>query len=483
MTVPDLIHNALRQVGVLPTDLLLCAVSGGGDSVSLTAAVHAAGYRTLNIAWINHNLRSSDETSHDREMVVRLAERLNAPVYQEELPAGAIESYGGAAGGNLERAARQLRYQALVEIANRIASAHDLLEGGPTGPARPVYLLTAHHRDDQTETVLSRISDGHPASVPLSIPQRRTLSASPGAVILVRPALEVPGSSLRAWGAAQGLQWSEDISNSDPRFRRNALRHQVVPQLAAILPESPGMIARFGSTHDDLLHGMRSLIPADAKGWFENSSWVVDREAFLSLPEVAQELILRDAAYQLSTSSRVDSGFIGEILRRLSVAEDNVAQITVSTADLMCVAFPTEIRLSRDIVPVRQRGYLWPVPAASVVHLVADEVGIVPIRDSGAPHENDVCVACTSIEFPAVLREQRPADAILWRGRRRTLSEVARREGVPRGTGSGAAVVESGAGIEAVFWRGGCFVVRDGGCWSARCAHEGTSAVIFRIRG
>lgn len=472
MTVPEVIDNALRHLGVLPDDLILCAVSGGGDSISLAAAVHAAGYRTLKIAWINHNLRSSDETSRDLEMVVQLAERLNAPVYQKELPSGAIESYGGVAGGNIERAARQLRYQALVEIAKRIAFDH-----------RPVYLITAHHRDDQTETVLSRISDGHPATVPLSIPRKRTLSEAPGAIVLVRPALEVSMSALRAWGAAQGLQWAEDISNSDPRFRRNALRHQVLPQLTGILPESAGMIARYGSSHDALLAGLRALISADARGRFENALWVVDRQTFQTLPEVVQELILRDAAYQLSASTRVDSGFIGEVLRRLSVAEDDGARIELSAADLRCVACSTEIRLTRDIVPVRQRGYLWPVSAASVVHLVTDEVGVFPIRAFGAPRDSDVCVACASIAFPAVLREHRPADAILLRGRRRTLSEVARREGVPRSYRSGAAVVESRSGIEAVFWRSGRFVVRDGGRWSDRCAQDGTSEVIFRMRG
>jgi len=71
----------------------------------------------------------------------------------------------------------------------------------------------------------------------------------------------------------------------------------------------------------------------------------------------------------------------------------------------------------------------------------------------------------------------------VWRGRERAVSQVARREGIPRASRAGAAVVESEVGIEVVFWRGGRCVVRDGGTWQEQCTNSKPSAVIFRMQG
>ncbi|MEX2443663.1 MAG: tRNA lysidine(34) synthetase TilS [Alkalispirochaeta sp.] len=482
MSIPGSIHSALRELGVFPHDLILCAVSGGGDSVSLAAAVHASGYRRLHVAWINHNLRSTDETARDGRAVQELAHRLAVPMDREVIPPGEIESHAGSSGHGVEQVARRLRYEALLRIAVRIAAGHASQGGASTTVLPTVYLLTAHHRDDQSETVLSRIADGHPATVPVAIPRRRVLSAGPVPVILVRPALNLSGDSLRDWGARQGLRWADDSTNWDARYRRNALRHHVLPRLTEVLPASSRMLARYGSSHDRLLDALRALVPADCQGHFDNASWVVGRDAFLSLPDAAREFVLRDTAYKLSASIRVDSGFIGEVLRRLSIADGDASRIHVSGADLHCTVTATEIRVNRDIVPVSQRGYLWPVCVGRVVSLGSDGTRIFPSDTAEAPALEDTCVACASIVYPAVLRDHRSGDAMRWRGRKRTLSEVARRVGVPREFRKGAAVVESTAGIEAVFWRGRRFAVRDGGR-SEQCVNSEPSAAIFRMQG
>jgi tRNA(Ile)-lysidine synthase TilS/MesJ len=433
-------------------------------------------------------LRSDRETANDRMMVQKLANALDVPVHHHSLPKGLIESRARDHGESVEQAARQLRYEALVMIAGRIASEDLPVKPAPApAPAPvspPIYLITAHHRDDQTETVLSRIADGHPATVPVSIPRHRVLTQEPVPVVLVRPALGVAGGRIRDWGAQRGFTWAEDSTNRDVRFRRNALRHRVMPHIADVLPESPRMIARYGTSHDRLLQSLSALIPADARGRFENNStWVVSRAAFEGLPEAAREVVLRDAAYELSSSSRVDGGFIREILRRLATPSGAASRTRVSGNDLLCVVSDYEISLDRDIVPVSQRGYLWPVSPGRTITLLSDRFGVVPSREFDAPTGEGTCVACTSITFPAILREYRPGDAILRQGRTRSLGEVARREAVPRNCRDGAAIVESEAGIEAAFWRGSRFVVRDGGAWSTRCGDNEPSAVIFRMRG
>ncbi|MFO8043152.1 MAG: ATP-binding protein [Alkalispirochaeta sp.] len=493
---------------------MVCAVSGGGDSVSVAAAVHAAGFRRMRLAWVNHNLRSTAETDRDRRVVEDLGARLSVPVEQEELAPGQIIGESRKRHQSVEQVARQERYQALVRIASRIAvndayddQPRDRPVGDPIAASvgepedepvdRPeaspprkevptVYLVIAHHRDDQTETVLSRIADGHPATVPVAMPSRRTLVHEAVRVVVVRPALELPGRDLRRWGTRAGLRWTEDSTNGDLRFRRNALRHQVLPHLSEALPESSRMVARYGESHDRLLRDFRELIPHGARGQFHGASWVVSRAAFCEIPAAAQELVLRDAAYELSTSSRVDSGFLREAMRRLADTGGTAATGEVAGADLRFIATTTEIRLVRDIVPVGQRGYLWPMPAGSGVTLESEGVHLVPVvpaRDVEAPGVEDLCVVCTSITFPAVLREQRPGDAIVWKGRRYPLPEVARVKEIDGDARGAAAVLESVAGIEAVFWRDRQFAVRDGGTCTEHCRNSEPSAVMIRMRG
>lgn len=108
---------------------------------------------------------------------------------------------------------------------------------------------------------------------------------------------------------------------------------------------------------------------------------------------------------------------------------------------------------------------------------------MVPLRPFEVPLTEEFCVGCTSIAFPAVLREHRLGDMLRWKGRLCSLSEVARLEEIPRASRDGAAVIESKAGIEAVFWRDRRFAIRDGGTWTEHCRDGAPSAVIIRMRG
>ncbi|HKK47647.1 MAG TPA: tRNA lysidine(34) synthetase TilS, partial [Alkalispirochaeta sp.] len=362
MTVPDLVQDELRRQGVAGDDLLLCAISGGADSVSLSAAVHAAGYGRLHLAWVNHNLRSREEMRRDSEVVHSLGSHLGVPVLVEEIPEGLVRTHAHSSGQSIEQVARRFRYNALLRIATRLAREtwsspeDEAVSGRPT-----VYLLTAHHGDDQAETVLSRIADGHPATVPIATPVRRELADSPIRVILLRPALALEGRVLRQWGREHGFQWAEDATNQDVSFRRNALRYRVLPPLMETLPDSARMIARFGTGHDHLLAAMKALIPPAAYGRWTSTEWQVERALFRELPHAAQELVLRDAAYHVSSSDRVDAGFIGEVLRQLDRPATAGSVVRISGSDLLCVATAQSITVRRDIVPGGQRGYLFPV--------------------------------------------------------------------------------------------------------------------------
>jgi tRNA(Ile)-lysidine synthase len=131
----------------------------------------------------------------------------------------------------VEAAARKQRYAALGEMCR--AHGVDLL-------------LTAHHLDDQAETVLLQLLRGSgPAGLSGMDESNRARSLlGDDKLVMARPLLAVARAELEAFAAEQGIGWAEDESNSDPRYARNALRHQVMPVLAQAFPGFQRRIAR-----------------------------------------------------------------------------------------------------------------------------------------------------------------------------------------------------------------------------------------------
>lgn len=138
-------------------------------------------------------------------------------------------------GSGVEAAARGLRYAALGAMCR----AH-----GAT------LLLTAHHLDDQAETVLLQLLRG---SGPAGLSGMDAANTAPGLLgsgdlVMARPLLAQPRAALEACAAELGLAWVEDESNRDPRYARNALRHEVMPALARHFPGFQARLAR-GARH------------------------------------------------------------------------------------------------------------------------------------------------------------------------------------------------------------------------------------------
>lgn len=128
-----------------------------------------------------------------------------------------------APGASLEQGARDARYRAFAEALR---------------PAE--VLLTAQHREDQAETILFRLLRGAGVRGLAAMPVQRPL----GAGRLVRPLLAVGREELERYAAQQGLEWIDDPSNTDCRFSRNYLRHDVFPVLTQRWPQAAQSLAR-----------------------------------------------------------------------------------------------------------------------------------------------------------------------------------------------------------------------------------------------
>jgi tRNA(Ile)-lysidine synthase len=197
----------------------LIACSGGADSSALVLAL-AAVTGELVVGHIVHDLRPPEEAEADRLAAAGLAGRLGLGFDEARISVRALP-------GNAEANARRLRYSALEELARRHACP---------------FIATAHHGDDQIETVLMALLRGAGPGGLGGIRPARRLSEH---ATLIRPALGLDRDECRRLCDAAGWAWREDLTNRDTSRLRAAVRHEVVPTLKSL---RPGLVRRVGDS-------------------------------------------------------------------------------------------------------------------------------------------------------------------------------------------------------------------------------------------
>jgi tRNA(Ile)-lysidine synthase len=212
------IDELLRTLPGPPTGLCV-AYSGGLDS---TVLLHALA-------------RLADRASRLRLRAVHVDHGLNPQSPQWSIRCGEVATALGIDCRRLAidaRAPRGASPEAWARAARRAAIAADLGAGE--------VLLTAHHADDQLETVLLQLlRGGGPAGI-AGMPRLAPF----GRGWQLRPLLEFSRHSLHRWAVAARLDWVEDPTNLDLTFDRNYLRHSVLPSLRARWPQATRTVGR-----------------------------------------------------------------------------------------------------------------------------------------------------------------------------------------------------------------------------------------------
>ncbi len=235
-----------REFG--PGTILVVGFSGGTDSLALAAAlgrVADLGRVEIILAQVDHGLRPESPAEQDRaEEIARL---LALRFHRLALDSHPAERHPGV---GIEEAARRERFRVLAALC-REAGAR--------------CLVLAHQRDDQAETVLLHLlrGAGLPGARGMAEWGERSVpwwDASDGVDVLGiwRPLLDEARVDLAAYIAARGLAAIADPSNDDHRFRRNEVRHVLLPQVEAVVPGAAAALARYGrlvAADDDALDG------------------------------------------------------------------------------------------------------------------------------------------------------------------------------------------------------------------------------------
>lgn len=286
MIPQDAIKTIIQQQG---WKRLLLAVSGGLDSICLAHffVAHKAdlGIEWLGIAHVHHGLRE-ETADRDAEFVQNFAIKNNVPFFLEKLDGDLLK----AKCGSLEEIAREARYKALRKFAtDNLADA----------------ILTAHHGNDQAETLYYRIRRGVSLAGLRGIHPIRKFES----VNLFRPFLQVTRKDLLEYAKSQNLDWREDESNSDESYARNAIRHTHLPHLEETVP---GAVQQLNHIAELAQHAYPKVLQAAEKSFSEalvpHCQWPFQKEfspyqevlalnleklPFRTLPEALQDEVFR----------------------------------------------------------------------------------------------------------------------------------------------------------------------------------------------
>jgi tRNA(Ile)-lysidine synthase len=254
-------------------ETVLVGVSGGSDSAGLALVLRELGYN-MAIGHVNHGLRG-EASDEDQRFTESLAARLGVPCFVRKVSVGTGK-------GNLEAAGREARRAFFREIAAQQGFQKVAL---------------AHTREDRVETFLMNLLRG--AGV------EGLVSMAPVSGTTIRPLIQTSRTAVETWLTSRGQTWQTDLTNLDPSFTRNRLRHKILPMLAAEF--NPRLTESLVRTIE-ILADEDALARAMAEGWlaehgrFRPDGFIVDIRALQNIHKSLVRRIIRLALRQAGSS-------------------------------------------------------------------------------------------------------------------------------------------------------------------------------------
>lgn len=194
-------------------DRILVGVSGGIDSVVLLdmlAKLQKNLQIQLAIAHVNYGLRH--ESDRDNEFARELAKKHNVPFFEKKVK---------ISGANVEEKARDIRYNFFHEIREQ---------------ENVTKIAVAHHKNDLVETFFLNVSRGSGL--------HGMVSMRPKNGYIIRPLLFATRAQIEDYTRRNKLKFVEDVTNRDLRFKRNLIRHKLIPQLEEENPDFVNVLTR-----------------------------------------------------------------------------------------------------------------------------------------------------------------------------------------------------------------------------------------------
>jgi len=346
---------------------VVVGVSGGADNVALLSALHELGRHDrraygLTVAHLHHALRESADA--DAAFVAELAERLGLSCVGERCDVAAVAAETGE---SIETAARTVRYEFFRRLAQSLGA---------------LCVAVGHHADDNVETVLYRILRGTHLRGLAGIPIQRTLGETN--IRLIRPLLHCRREDVEAYCTRAGLAYRTDETNLETRYRRNFIRHELLPLLRERLnPRVDEALLRLAASADDAeahLAHLGAEILRRARLDSSSTGCQLDRRILADAPPLVAAYALRQALEQASVPWR-------------SVGADRMADL----AALLTDSGPSAVALGGQFI-ARRRGERIVISRRGDPDEPGDEAEVVVLSCPGQTVLADGREVCCRVE-------------------------------------------------------------------------------------
>ncbi|PIU57622.1 MAG: tRNA lysidine(34) synthetase TilS [Deltaproteobacteria bacterium CG07_land_8_20_14_0_80_38_7] len=254
-------------------DRIVIAVSGGVDSMVLLhmlSKICPILNLRVTVAHVNHNLRGS--ASDKDEKFVRNASAAYKFNYYSS-------TWKSPAKKNIQDAARKFRYDFLMKTASKVGAN---------------LIATAHHMDDQAETIILQISRGTGLSGLGGIPSCTKINKT---ISIVRPMLDFSRRDIEKYAKNFRVDYRNDLSNKKTKYKRNKIRHEVIPMLELINPKIKESLSAIAETARDTMLTINFITKqfAEANFKIKNKKIIWNRPDFIELPDELRCQIIIEA--------------------------------------------------------------------------------------------------------------------------------------------------------------------------------------------
>lgn len=271
----------LRTLRVLKRGAsFLLAVSGGLDSMVMLHLFNRLKPRwdlRLSFAYIHHGLRR--EADEEVTFLENIGREQSIPFFHKRVDVNAVHDMTKS---SIQEVARSLRYDALEALR---------------ASCNAEWIATGHHADDQAETILLRVLSGSGIDALAGI---RSVNGH-----IVRPLLNATRRELEAFAHSNAIAWMEDASNEEDAYRRNALRHHVLPAIQQwINPSVTATLSESARRFSELSEFLRHETMQLRKRWVEmqRDSATMNLKAVKTALPFQQALVIHDVLRSISAS-------------------------------------------------------------------------------------------------------------------------------------------------------------------------------------
>lgn len=297
------VRQWLNGHGIESNATFIAGVSGGLDSMVLVEALHRVGV-DVQVAHVNYHLRGKASDADEALVVEWCIER--------GVPCDVLDAQVTSTEHGVQAEARKIRYAHFERLRYEAHDHH----------GRPAYIVTAHHGDDQAETVLLHLMR---SADPLALAAMPAMDAKRG---LLRPFLTLTRADLAETCSAWNVAYREDASNAKPDYLRNRIRNEALPLLEALRPGTAAHVAHWA----DRFQSLRSYFTTERDAATLRCWTLGSDKGELDLPAWRAEPLRVEIMHRLAHEYGIAARAVPELLHLTEAQVESGAQFFCATA-------------------------------------------------------------------------------------------------------------------------------------------------------